>query len=162
MKKFAWVALSLCTISPVWAYQITINEPAEERAYHRPVQNIDVVTKVTPALPEGYSVAILLNDKVVADGNQASLETMNILAGEYTLKAIVMDKNAKTIAQDQRMIYVIQNAPYVRKKQVAIKEWQTYEALPWYKKLAIGLDPKVQAPPKVSKDTPIRQIQKLQ
>lgn len=159
MNKIVYGLLSFCLVMPAWAYQITITEPAEERAYHRPTQTIDIETQVKPTLPEGYSVAILLNDKVVSDGAKTSIETLDIMAGEYTLTAIIMDKSAKTIAQDSRTIYVIQNAPYVRKKLKAIEKRQAYEALPWYKKLAIGINPKVQAPPNITKDTPIRDIQ---
>lgn len=159
MMKIVFGLLSFCWVLSAWAHQIIITEPSEERAYHRPVQDIVVEAQVRPALPEGYTVAILLNDNVMGDGAKVSIGTLDIAAGEYLLTAIIMDKDAKTIAKDSKIIYVIQNAPYVKKKMTAIKERQNYEALPWYKKLAIGINPKVQAPPKVTKDTPIRHIQ---
>lgn len=151
----------LCCTSFVWAYHITITEPNQERAYHRPAQNVDVQVKVTPSLQAGHTTAILLNGKVVGDGTSATIPTLDLTAGEYVLTAIIMDKSAKTVAKDQKTIYIIQNAPYVRKKKAAIEARESYEALPWYKKLAIGINPNVQAPPDVDKDTPIRQIQKL-
>ena len=57
--------LSCLFISQVSAYTIEITEPEKSRAYHRFTQSIDVQTKVRPDLQEGYTTAVLLNDKVV-------------------------------------------------------------------------------------------------
>lgn len=157
-KKFVCLAMLFST-PYTWAYDITITEPSEERAYHRPAQNIEITAHVSPKLKEGHTAAILLNDKVIGDGLSVSVPTLDLTAGEYTVAAIIMDKQAKTVAKDSKTVYIIQTAPFARKKAVAIKARETYEALPWYKKLAIGLNPNVQAPPNITKDTPIRDIQ---
>lgn len=143
--------------SSAWAYNITITEPSADRAYHKPVQSIEVVA-VVDYLPQGHATAILLNGKVVADGLTASIPTHTLDPNSYQLSAIIMDKNAKTVAQDERTIYVIQKAHLAYKKQQAIQEREAYEALPWHKKLAIGLNPKVQAPQDVDSQTPTWQI----
>lgn len=143
---------------PAWSYEIRISEPSEDRAYHRPAQNIEVVATTSP-LPQGYTTAILLNGKVVADGLTASLPTHTLDPNSYQLTAIIMDKDAKTVAKDERTIYVIQKARLAQKKKQAILEREAYEALPFYKKLAIGLNPAKQAPQKVDEHTPTWEIQ---
>lgn len=154
--------LSCLFVSQVSAYTIEITEPEKSRAYHRFAQSIDVQTKVRPNLQEGYTTAVLLNDKVVIDGNQGSIATNDLVAGEYVISAIIMDKNAKTVAKDSKTVYIIQNNAWHKKKQAAINERKAYDELPLYKKLAIGINPKKQAPPKVNQSTPTWEIQQRQ
>lgn len=160
LKSAMCVALfALPTLS--FAYHIQITEPAEDRAYHRPAQSIDVQAIVSPTLEMGYTTAVLLNGKVVADGLIASVPTIDLVAGEYTLEAIVMDKNAQTVASDTRTVYVIQNNQIQRKKRAAIAEREAYENSSIWHKIAVGLNPKVQAPPKVYESTPTWELRDL-
>lgn len=154
--------LSCLLFNQAWAYTITITEPEKSRAYHRFAQSIEVETKIRPALAEGYTSAILLNDKLVIDGAKGSIATDDLVAGEYVISAIVMDKNAKTVAKDSQTVYVIQNNVWQKKKQAAIDERNTYENLPFYKKLAIGINPNKKAPAKVNQDTPTWEMQQRQ
>lgn len=157
--KIITTAVGLLALSSAWAYEISITEPAVSRAYHRPAQTIEVVANVSPRLHGGDTSAILLNGRVIGDGLTARVPTVDLVAGEYVLTAIVMDKNAKTIASDSKTIYVIQKAPFVQKKQTAIKAREAYDALPWYKKLVIALNPNEQAPQEVNETTPTWEIQ---
>lgn len=152
--KIAGVLLSLTLSSMAWAYNITISEPSEDRAYHRPAQNIEVKAVISPALATGNTSAILLNGKVVADGTTANIPTLDLELGEHTITAIVMDKNAQTIAQDERKIYVLQRNALAKKKKEAIARREEYEALPLHKKLYIGLRQDLQAPQDVDATTP--------
>lgn len=156
MFKYLFVLAGVMS-SSVWAYDIIITEPSVDRAYHKPLQNIEVVAKVD-YLPQGYTTAILLNGRVVADGLTASIPTQDLDPNAYQLSAIIMDKNAKTVAKDEKMVYVIHKATLAHKKQNAIRAREAYDALPWHKKLAIGLNPNVQAPQKVDEQTPTWQI----
>lgn len=156
MSKFMIILAGMLSV-PVFAYSITITEPSEDRAYHKPFQTIDVVASVGP-LPQGYTTAILFNGRVVADGLTASIPTIELNPNSYQISAVIMDKDANTVAKDERTVYVIHKATLAHKKQNAIKERETYDALPWYKKLAIGLNPSVQAPQDVNQQTPTWQI----
>lgn len=143
--------------SSALAYSIQITEPSVDRAYHKPFQSIEV-SAVAKNLPQGYTTAILLNGKVVADGTTASIATAGLDPNSYQLSAIIMDKNAHTVAKDERTIYVIQKATLAHKKQEAIKARQDYESLSWYQKALIGINPNVQAPQDVNEQTPTGQI----
>lgn len=163
MKHLLKPAILTLSILPVlgFAYSIQIIEPSEDRAYHRPAQSIDVIASVSPSLEMGYTSAILLNGRVVGDGLTASVPTIDLTAGEYTLEAIVMDKNAQTIVSDTRKVYVIQSNQIQRKKQAAIAQRKEYDNSSIWHKIAVGLNPKVQAPPKVYETTPTWEIQNI-
>lgn len=156
--KISGVLLSLGLSSLAWAYDITITEPSEDRAYHRPAQTVEVEAVISPALNTGDTAAILLNGKVVADGTKASLATLDLPLGEHTITTIVMDKQAQTIAKDERKIYVIARNNLVKKKQEAIAKREAYEALPLHKKLYIGLRQDLEAPQDVDATTPTWEI----
>lgn len=144
-----------------FAYEVQISEPAKDRAYHRPAQSIDVQATVFPALEMGHTTVILLNGQVMADGLTASVPTIDLAAGEYTLEVIVMDKNAQAIASDARKVYVIQSNQIQRKKKAAIAEREKYDNSSFWHKIAVGLNPKVQAPPKVYESTPTWELRDL-
>lgn len=144
-----------------FAYHIQITDPDKDRAYHRPAQSIDVQATVSPTLEMGYTTAVLLNGKIVADGLTASVPTIDLVAGEYTLEAIVMDKNAQTVASDTRTVYIIQNNQIQRKKRAAIAEREAYDNSSIWHKIAVGLNPKVKAPPKVYESTPTWELRDL-
>lgn len=155
MLKFKCAMLAgVFYVSSAWGYTISMTEPSADRAYHRPAQTIEVVASVSPRLPAGYTTAILLNGKVVADGLTASLPTHTLDPNSYQLSAIIMDKNAKTVAKDERTVYVIQKSRLAHAKQNAIKERESYDDLSWHKKAWIGIHPKKQAPQKVNEQTP--------
>ncbi len=157
MKLKYLLVAAVFACAPTWA-NVQIVEPANSRAYHRFSQNIEVKAVASPALSSEETAAILLNDKVVADGLTATISTADLIAGEYTLTAIIMDKNAKTIASDSKTVYVIHKGALNKKKAEAIANREAYEASPWYKKLAIGINPKVQAPQDVDATTPTWEI----
>ena len=142
---------------PAFAYSIKITEPAAERAYHRPAQTVEIKAS-TSRLESGYTTAILLDDKLVADGLSYSVPTVDLDIGQHTITAIVMDKQAQTVASDTRIIHVIQTNQIQKKKSAAIAAREEYEAKPWYKKLAIGINPNVQAPQDVDASTPTWEI----
>lgn len=143
--------------SSALAYSIQMTEPSADRAYHKPFQSIEV-SAVAEGLPQGYTTAILLNGKVVADGTTASIATAGLDPNSYQLSAIIMNEKAQTVAKDERTIYVIQKATLAHKKQNAIKARQAYDNLPWYQKALIGINPNVQAPQDVNEQTPTWQI----
>ena len=86
---------------------------------------------------------------------------LDLAAGEYTLEVIVMDKNAQAIASDARKVYVIQSNQIQRKKKAAIAEREKYDNSSFWHKIAVGLNPKVQAPPKVYESTPTWELRDL-
>lgn len=159
LKSLA-VAMLIALPSVSFAYHVVITEPAKERAYHRPAQNIEVQASISPRLEMGDTAAILLNGAVVADGVSASIPTLDLTVGEHDLEVIVMDKNANTIASDTRKIHVIQTNQIQRQKKAAIAKWQEYENSSIWHKIAVGLNPKVQAPQKVDETTPTWEINK--
>lgn len=142
---------------PVFAYSIKITEPAIERAYHRPAQTVEIKASAS-RLESGYTTAILLDDKLVADGLTYRVPTVDLDIGQHVITAIVMDKQAQTVASDTRVIHIIQTNQIQKKKQAAIAAREEYEAKPWYKKLVIGINPKVQAPQEVDASTPTWEI----
>lgn len=72
-----------------------------------------------------------------------------------------MDKNAQAIASDARKVYVIQSNQIQRKKKAAIAEREKYDNSSIWHKIAVGLNPKVQAPPKVYESTPTWELRDL-
>lgn len=160
--KFLKPTLLALAILPTlsFGYHIEITEPSEERAYHRPAQTIEVKAEAS-GLEAGFTTAILLNGQVIGDGLSASVATVDLVPNAYTLEAIVMDKKAQTVARDTRTIHVIQTNQIQRKKKAAIAQWQEYDNSSIWHKIAVGLNPKVQAPPKVDESTPTWELRDL-
>lgn len=120
-------------------YQLTMLEPAEERAYRRPAQSIDVQLQITPALQVGDTVTIYLDDAVVAQGLTASMASVNILPGEHSIKAVVVNKSGQVIQQVSRTIYVIQNTARLQENKKIAEQLLAYERLSWTQKMLLKL-----------------------
>ncbi|OAP71135.1 MULTISPECIES: DUF4124 domain-containing protein [Psychrobacter] len=120
-------------------YQLTITEPSEERAYHRPVQSIDVKVQVKPALQAGDSVSLYLDGNEVAQGLSASIATVDILPGAHNIKAVIKNKKGQVAKQVERTVYVIQNTQTLQKKKKLAEQLLAYQRLPWHQKVLLKL-----------------------
>ena len=120
-------------------YQLAITEPSEERAYRRPVQNIDVNVQIKPALQVGDSARIYFDDKEVAQGLSASIATVDVLPGTHTIKAIIQSETGQTLEQITRTVYVIQNTTTLQDNKRKAAQLLAYQKLAWYQKLMLKL-----------------------
>lgn len=120
-------------------YQLAITEPSEERAYRRPVQNIDVNVQIKPALQAGDSVRIYLDDKEVAQGLSTSIATVNVLPGAHTVKAVIQGETGQTLEQVAITVYVIQNNTTLQNNKKIAQQLLAYQNLSWYQKLMLKL-----------------------
>ena len=120
-------------------YQLTMTEPSEERAYRRPVQNIDVKVQVKPALQAGDSVSIYLDGNEVAQGLSASIATVDILPGTHSVKAVLKNKKGQIAKQVERTVYVIQNTQTLQNKKKIAEQLLAYQRLPWHQKVLLKM-----------------------
>lgn len=120
-------------------YQLSIRLPEGERAYRRPAQTIDVKIAVSPALKSGDKIAIYLDDIEVAQGQSATIASIDLLPGEHQLTATIANANGEIINKASQTIYIIQNTPILQHKQRLTKQHQAYQSLPWHKKMLLKL-----------------------
>ncbi|WP_201571769.1 DUF4124 domain-containing protein [Psychrobacter nivimaris] len=120
-------------------YQLAITEPSEERAYRRPVQNIDVNVQIQPVLQVGDSARIYFDNKEVAQGLSASIATVDVLPGAHTIKAVVQSETGQTLEQITRTVYVIQNTTTLQDNKRKAAQLLAYQKLAWYQKLMLKL-----------------------
>lgn len=120
-------------------YQLTMIEPSTERAYHRPAQSIDVKIQLEPALQAGDKVSIYFDGNEVAQGLSASIATVDMLPGQYSIQAVVTDKKGQTLQQIERTVFVIQNTAMLRNKKKIAQQLQAYQNLPWHQKVLLKL-----------------------
>ena len=132
-------ATTTATVKAPVSYQLTIAEPSEERAYRRPVQNIDVNVQIRPALQVGDSARIYFDDKEVAQGLSASIATVDVLPGAHTIKAVIQSENGQTLEQITRTVYVIQNTTTLQDNKRKAAQLLAYQKLAWYQKLMLKL-----------------------
>ena len=132
-------ATTTATVKAPVSYQLTIAEPSEERAYRRPVQNIDVNVQIRPALQVGDSARIYFDDKEVAQGLSASIATVDVLPGTHTIKAIIQSETGQTLEQITRTVYVIQNTTTLQDNKRKAAQLLAYQKLAWYQKLMLKL-----------------------
>ncbi|MDO5651701.1 MAG: hypothetical protein Q4G13_06165 [Moraxella sp.] len=140
MKKLL-VALPLLVSHMAFAYTITITEPAEERAYQRPAQTIEVATTVSPQLSNGESVHLLVGGINLGVGATGSLPTMELDAGSHTIQAIVTDRDGNQVATAERVIHVVQTGAVIQRRvaRAAQQSYDDYQALPWYQKARLNM-----------------------
>ena len=132
-------ATTTATVKAPVSYQLTIAEPSEERAYRRPVQNIDVNVQIRPALQAGDSASIYFDDKEVAQGLSASIATVDVLPGAHTIKAVIQSETGQTLEQITRTVYVIQNTTTLQDNKRKAEQLLAYQKLAWYQKLMLKL-----------------------
>lgn len=120
-------------------YQLTMIEPSEERAYQRPAQTIIVNLQLQPALQVNNSVVIYLDGKPIARGLGASIATVDLLPGEHSIQAAVMNEFGQALQQVQRTVYVIQNTATIQNQRQLNKQLLAYQRLPWQQKLLLKL-----------------------
>ena len=140
-------------------YQLAIIEPADERAYRRPAQNIVIQAQVKPALQVGDSASIYLDGEFVALGLSASIATVDILPGEHSVQVMVKNKQGQIVQQVSHTIYVIQNTVTIQKNKKLAEQLLAYERLPWYQKVLLkmrqeGITPNMEAFTKPTANTP--------
>ena len=135
-------ATTTATVKAPVSYQLTIAEPSKERAYRRPVQSIDVVVQIKPALQVGDSVRIYLDDKEVAQGLSTSISTVDVLPGAHTVKAVIQSETGQTLEQVAITVYVIQNNTTLQNKKKLAQQLLAYQKLSWYQKMKLKLSQK--------------------
>lgn len=141
-------------------YQLTMTEPSEKRAYHRPAQSIVVSLQLKPALQAGNVVTIYLDGKQVAQGLSASIATVDILPGSHSIKAVVSDQKGLPIKQVERTVYVIQNTARLQNNKKIAQQLLAYQQLPWHQKVLLklrqdGKQPNMQSFNKPQADKPM-------
>ncbi|SNT70076.1 DUF4124 domain-containing protein [Psychrobacter sp. LV10R520-6] len=120
-------------------YQLTMTEPSEERAYHRPAQSIVVNLQLNPALQAGDSVSIYLDGNEVAQGLSASIATVDILPGKHSVTAVVKNETGQMLKQVERTVYVIQNTARLQNNKKIAQQLLAYQQLPWHQKVLLKL-----------------------
>jgi len=120
-------------------YQLTMTEPSEERAYHRPAQSIVVNLQLNPALQAGDSVSIYLDGNEVAQGLSASIATVDILPGKHSITAVVKNETGQMLKQVERTVYVIQNTARLQNNKKIAQQLLAYQQLPWHQKVLLKL-----------------------
>ncbi len=124
------------------AYHLTILSPIKERAYHRPMQNIEVEVSVSPKLRAGDKVTILIDSAEVATGLTASIPTTQLNPGKHILEVHVLTGSGVSTSKETMTFYVIQNSRVQQQKRQLVEQLNAYNQLPWYKKLMLRLSSK--------------------
>lgn len=127
------------TLQAAVNYQLAMLEPSAERAYQRPGQIITVKLQLSPALQAGDSISIYIDDKLISQGITASIATIDLNPGEYTIQAVIQNRAGQVINRITRRVYVIQNTAILRKKQQLAEQMLAYQRLPWQQKLLLKL-----------------------
>ena len=132
------MAESLSTVqAPRINYQLIMTEPNEARAYHRPAQTICIKVQVKPALREGDSISIFLDDNEMSQGLSASIATVDVLPGEHTIGVVIKNKKGQLLKQIYRTVYLIQNTMIVQNKKKTVQQLIAYKQLPWQQKVLL-------------------------
>lgn len=134
-------AILMMSALPAQAYTVSIINPAQEQAYLRPAQNIDISVQVSPTPTPLHTLVVRLNGNyIAANQNNLSLATIDYDVGNYLLSAELQSETGQVIAQDSRMIYIIpQNNLISQERERQAAQQAAYDALPWYKKLYINM-----------------------
>lgn len=120
-------------------YQLTMVEPSEERAYQRPSQSIVIKVQTQPLLQKGDTVVITLNGKIVGQGSNASVPTVDVVPGQHSVEVSIKNEAGQTLQQIQRTVYVIQNTAILRQKQQLAEQILAYQRLSWQQKLLLKI-----------------------
>ena len=120
-------------------YQLTMVEPTEERAYQRPSQSIVIKVQTQPLLQKGDTVVITLNGKIVGQGSNASVPTVDVVPGQHSVEVSIKNEAGQTLQQIQRTVYVIQNTAILRQKQQLAEQILAYQRLSWQQKLLLKI-----------------------
>ena len=126
-------------------YQMTMIEPSTERAYQRPAQSVVIALDVQPALQNGDTVNIYLDDKQIAQGLSASVATVDLQPGPHTIRAVLTTETGQTRQQLSRTVHVIQNTMLLQRKKKLAEQLLAYERLPWHQKLLLKMRGKDEA-----------------
>lgn len=124
-----------------WAYSVQFVEPAHERAYLRPAQNIEIQVQVEPTPTPLHTLVVRLNGEyVAANRTSLSLPSGDYEVGHYLLSAELQSETGQVIAQDSRAIYLIPQNNLIQQERRRQERLQAaYDDLPWYKKLYLHL-----------------------
>ena len=120
-------------------YQITMVEPVTERAYQRPAQNIAIALQVQPALQNGDNINIYIDDKLIAQGLNASIPTVGLQPGPHSIRAVLTTEAGQTRQQTTRTVHVIQNTMLLQRKKKLAEQLMAYERLPWHQKVLLRM-----------------------
>lgn len=98
-------------------YKIKILTPKKVRAYHKPVEVIDVKVNIIPALVGGDKVIVLVDGRQVGLGQTTSIATSEINPGDHILEVNIVTNNGKVIKSATMPFYIIQNSNIMRNKR---------------------------------------------
>lgn len=118
-------------------YQLTIQSPENETAYHRPAQQIDIRLSLVPSLKQGDTLIYTLDSEEIGQGANTSMSfaSTDIDPGKHTLTVQIVNNMGQKIASSTSDFYVILTNPLIKKQKQLIAKRAEYEALPWYSKL---------------------------
>lgn len=88
---------------------IEINNPKNEQTFINPQAPIPIDIESAPAteMPEGYSIQVAMDEKIIKPDENAPLSIPAPERGAHTLEAMVLDPNGAVVATSQKVtIYV--------------------------------------------------------
>ncbi len=137
--------VSSTAISKQGDYKITINKPDNETSYRRPAQMLDIDLSLDQNLKQGDTIVIRLNGKEISRGKQLKqqIATTELNPDKYTLNVTIENRSNHVIAEAQTNFYVVINNPLIQRQRQLKAEQEAYNALPWYKKIAIDIKNKI-------------------
>lgn len=95
------------------AAQVSLLRPAQHDTIHDNSGNMEVKVKVDPPIDpqEGTSIRILLDGKVVAtQDSEQTFFLQGIDRGQHSVKAILVDRNGRTLAQSAPVSFTMWQA----------------------------------------------------
>lgn len=134
MKKIVIALIGVVGMS-AWAQSISIIEPSQSRAYHRPAQSIDIKVQ-TDGISRLDNVAVLFDgERLGANAREFSLPTHEMNAGEHTIVAQIQDAYGRVIASDSRVVYIINAGKVAAARKQYNEAMAHYDAKPALVKL---------------------------
>lgn len=134
--------ISATQASQAGDYRLVIQSPQPEMAYHRPAEQINIVLTLTPSLKQGDRISYIIDGEEIGTSNSTTLSfpSTNINLGKHSLDAIVVNNVNNPIARANLDFYIILSNPLIKKQKLLIAKKASYDALPWYQKVAQRLN----------------------
>ena len=97
---------------PITYDAVTITEPANEQTFVNVEGAINVSVTVEPELRSGHSIRFEIDGRTVSPPESAAstLELKDVPRGEHTVRASIIDRTGKVLAQSQPVTFFVQQA----------------------------------------------------
>ena len=142
ISQLAAMNISANQASQAGDYRLVIQSPQPEMAYHRPAEQINIVLTLTPSLKQGDRISYVIDAQEIGTSNSTTLSfpSTNINPGKHSLDTMVVNNLNNAIARATVDFYVILSNPLIKKQKQLIAKKASYDALPWYRKVAQHLN----------------------